>query len=125
MTASQILSAIAPQFDSDPNRNSHLQLAVKRTNSVCFGENYNYAIALRAAHTLTVTQTAQASGGAGGSITSKREGDLAITFSTPSSSSGGSCDDLCSTSYGRELKGLIAGNLPAVSVCGIYKPPCE
>lgn len=118
MTASAILSAIAPQFDADSNRSTHLQLATKRTNSTCFGENYNYAVALRAAHTLTLYQRAQSTGGAAGSVTDKREGDLSISFSA------GGDSDLDLTSYGKELKGLIKGNIVATDVCGLKNIIC-
>ena len=64
MTAEQILEAIAPQLIDDAEKANHISLAIQRTNTECFGVNYNYAVALRAAHTLTLKNIALA-GGAG------------------------------------------------------------
>lgn len=114
-SASEILSAIAPQFDSNVNRATHLNLATNRTSSSCFGKNYNYAIALRAAHSLTLSERALTSGGASGSITGKKEGDLSISFGSTRGNNNG---DLSQTSYGMELKGLIDGNIISISVIG-------
>lgn len=119
MTASVILSAIAPQFDTDPKRQDHLDLAVLRTSKVCFGVNYTCAIALRAAHTLTLLQNAQSglTTGSSGSIKSKKEGDLSVTF-------GGSSDTgvkgaLGQTSYGIELQELIDSHIVPARLTGI------
>jgi len=119
MTASQILSAIAPQFDTDTNRATHIQLAVLRTSTTCFGDKYEYAVALRAAHTLTLSNLASSgvsSGGSGG-ITSKREGDLSISFGGTSST--GVSGDLGQTSYGVELQNLIDGNILGIRITGL------
>lgn len=110
-----ILSAIAPQFDSDPNRDVHIEIAEARTGT-CFGDKYNYAVALRAAHTLTLTDRAESVGGGSGSITSKREGDVAIGFGGFSDI--GVAGDLGQTSYGVQLADLIKSCIPRVSVTG-------
>lgn len=117
LTASQILAAIASQFDSDPNRSTHLTLATQRTNSQCFGDNYQYAIALRAAHTLTMSKQASVVGGSAGGITSKKEGDLSVSYGGQTST--GVSGDLGQTSYGVELQGLINGNIPGIQITGL------
>lgn len=119
MTASQTLSAIAPQFDTDPKRQDHLDLASLRTNSRCFGNKYNLAIALRAAHTLTLLQNAQSglSAGGSGSIKSKKEGDLSVTFG--GSSDTGVKGDLGQTSYGVELQSLIDSCIISTRLTGV------
>ena len=117
MTASTILSAIAPQFDSDSNRSVHLNLATQRTSRDCFGVNYELAIALRAAHTLTLSKNAINSGGATGGVKSMREGDLAISYGGASSIKGN--QDLNQTSYGVQLQGLINENIVGINITGL------
>jgi hypothetical protein len=124
LTASQILDLIAPQYSTDTDKASFLQLALSRTNACVFGANYSMAVAFRAAHMMTKRDQAQATGGSGGQIASKREGDLAVSYHKTQSSSGGS-GDLESTSYGMDLLGLINGTIPEIGVTGGNDDGCE
>lgn len=117
LTAEQIFNAIAPQFVSDPNKSTHLEIATLRTSQNCFGDKYNLAIALRAAHTLTLTDTANNLGGSSGGVTSKREGDLALSFGGQSST--GIKGDLGQSTYGVQLQNLIDGNILAINLTGL------
>ena len=117
MTAEQILDAIAPQFITNTNKSAHLTLAAQRTSRTCFGINYELAVALRAAHTLTLSTEANAAGGSSGGISSKREGDLAISFGGQSST--GVTGDLGQTSYGVQLQQLIDSNIVGINITGI------
>lgn len=122
MTVNEILGAIAPNAIIDPDKDIHIQLATQRTNSVCFGENYEYAIALRAAHTISLKQRSESViGDSGGNVSSKKEGKLSLTFS----SSLNGDEDLSQTSYGKQLIGLKKGNIPPISVVSCNPLPEE
>ena len=105
LTADQILSAIAPQFDSDPGRSVVLQLSTTRTPTGVYPEDEirNNAIALLAAHMLTIAK--QASSNASGPIVSRTVGPLHQSFGVPWGAMG-PMTDLGTTSYGRELQEL-------------------
>lgn len=113
-TASEILSTIAPQFDSEVTRQGHLDLAEASTNSTYFGAQRSRAVALRAAHSLKLA-TDTARNGDAGQISSKREGDLGISFGTAKGSGSGY---LQLTAYGQELAALIAA-YPSAGVTGL------
>jgi hypothetical protein len=117
MTASQIVDLIAPQYSTDPNKASFLQLASDRTNACVFGDNYQMAIAFRACHMMAKRDIATSTGGTGGQVSSKREGDLQVSF-FKSTSTGNTDSDLSETSYGNDLLGLINGTIPAIAVTG-------
>ena len=113
-TASDILSIIAPQFDSEASRQGHLDQAETSTSTTHFGVLRDRAVALRAAHTLKLA-TDTARNGDAGPVTSKREGDLGISFG---SSRGSGSGYLQLTSYGQELAVLIASR-PCVGITGL------
>ena len=113
-TASDILSIIAPQFDSEASRQGHLDQAETSTSTTHFGALRARAVALRAAHTLKLA-TDTARNGDAGPVTSKREGDLGISFG---SSRGSGSGYLQLTSYGQELAALIASR-PCAHVTGL------
>lgn len=124
MTVEQILETIAPELSTDPEKSNHITLAKQRTSTTCFGVNYNYAVALRAAHTLTLKNNANSGlAGSVGGITSKREGDLSIGFGGQSAT--GIKGDLGTTSYGVQLDELIKGNITGISVVSQRSIPCE
>ena len=116
-SASSILDLIAPQFSDDPDKASFIKLARDRTNTCVFGTNTELAVAYRAAHMMAKRDAAKATGGAGGQVASKKEGDLAISYHKSDTSKSGD-SDLEETSYGNDLLGLIKGNIPAVGVTG-------
>jgi hypothetical protein len=86
---------------SEGSKDIALSIANGRLSSDAFGAKYNNAVALLAAHILSMSSGAR-SGGVGGAITSKKEGDLSINFgSNPAFTS-----RLDSTSYGQDLEQL-------------------
>lgn len=103
MTPSQWLNTIAPQFDATANRTNFIALAETQINRCWFVGKEDYAVALMAAHLLSVFTSTYRKDGTGGSVTSKREGDLSISFA--SFSSGDS--DLNQSSYGLQLQRLM------------------
>ena len=115
-TATGLLTAIAPQFDAVDSRETILEMAESLTSSTFFGENRALAVALRAAHLLSVTQGASATdGGTTGPISSKREGDLSVSFGN----AGNTGTALSSTSYGRELLELSKMSGSTVRTTGV------
>jgi hypothetical protein len=120
-SASAIFDTIAPQYASDSNKASFIVLARDRTSLEFFGDNYEQAVALRAAHMMTLTNS-RSSGGTGssesGSVASKREGDLAISFAQGAGEIGIKSSDLSQTHYGVQLMGLIKGSGAFIGVTG-------
>lgn len=114
MSASTQLSVVAPQFDAADDRAAFLVNAATQTNAAFYGANSDLAIALRAAHELTMRADAQAGGGSG-QIASKKEGDLAISYHKGSDVGN---DNLGATTYGIWLRGLRSGSGPAIAVTG-------
>lgn len=113
------LEAIAPQLINDPKLDKHIQIAKNLTSSACFGDNYNYAVALRASHTLTVAN--RLDGNLAGNYTAVREGDIAINLGGNSGKQG---NYLSSTSYGQELQGLINSCIAGASVASCNNLSC-
>ena len=113
MTSTTILDNIAPELASDSKKAIHIDLATARTSSIKFGDNKNYAIALRAAHTLTIAN--RNDGDLAGNAESKKEGDLSVSYGGKGSIGSG---DLNQTSYGRQLLAIIRSHIPAASVVG-------
>jgi hypothetical protein len=99
MEAQDILAAIAPELANDPNKAAHINLADGQTGSV-YGDQRDHAVALLAAHTLTLANRGKSVGGVAGAVSSLSEGQLSVGFSGSSDAGKGS---LGSTSYGEEL----------------------
>ena len=121
-TASDILSAIAPEFDDSSTRQTMLDMAESRTNSEYFGSLRPQAVAYRAAHFLCSFTGAAlaASGGVSGPVSGKTEGDLSVSFSKASTASKGAvAEDLATTAHGRALLSLMASRGHAARVSGV------
>lgn len=124
LSIQQIIDIIAPQYSSDSALTNTIVIATQRTSEDAFDVNYNYAIALRTAHMLTLRDlnsggVNSGTGGTVGNITSKKEGNTSINFGTLagiSGTTGNKGGDLQLTRYGIELLGLIAGNILGFSV---------
>lgn len=116
LTVTQIIGIIAPQFSADSDLANTISLVELRTSSDAFGVKYNYAVALRAAHILTLRDMNSISSGGilAGNVTSMSEGNTSISFGGSSSNSDNS--DLNLTRYGMELLGLIRGNILGFSI---------
>ena len=115
LTASDILSAIAPKYDTDTSRDTFLEMARMQTSESFFGPTkYEKAVALRAAHEMFIARTRKDFGEAG-TVSSKSEGQLAMQFAGSSSvNAPKGLEDLLQTAFGLELLGLIQGaDLPA------------
>lgn len=113
LTPSQYLDLVAPEFSSNANKSTYLEMAQGRTSSCFYGSNYSQAVALMAAHMMALALSRPA-GGDAGQVTSKREGDLSISFGAVS----GVSADLAQTKYGVQLAGLRRASGPALGVTG-------
>lgn len=118
LTASQILPMIAPQFAAQANLADWIALSRESVNACFFGNNAERAVALYAAHMMTLSTRA---GGEAGSIASKREGDLAISFAATGS---GLDPDLSQTSYGLQYLQLRKASGAFVGVTGGLDSGC-
>lgn len=114
----QIIQVRCPGLYADPSRDIYIDLANSRISSCYFGKNRNLAIALQACHDYTMDQR----GGDAGTLSSKKEGDLSISYSVSGSTGG---DDLSQTSFGMALKRLTKqSNGGAISVTGALDKTC-
>lgn len=115
------LSLLAPGFAAHPLKASYLEMAEELTapaSECSWNEQVRtQAVALRAAHLMTVAlDPAYAGGVSSGPVSSKSEGDLSLSYG---SSAGASSDaDLSQTTFGRALLELGASNLLRVGVTG-------
>lgn len=137
LSVNQYLQALAPAVAGDPSAEVYIEMAEERTNRQFYGEKSNQAVALMAAHLAFLFTAAAGSLGAGsgsaeggttGTITSKREGDLAVTYGGGASSSvikNTSDADLAQTRFGLQLLALRKGCKPFIGVVGGCCRGCE
>lgn len=97
LTPFQTLQAIAPEIACHDGIMPILSIASKRTSENVFGDQHGYAVALLAAHIVTLRERAGL-----GQITSEKEGDLAVTYAQMGVMDG----DLNTTGFGQMLAGL-------------------
>jgi len=83
-----------PAITEDDRLDKMIEVAEGRLSVDTFGDNYNEAVALLVLHMYEISDR----GGAGGSITSEREGQLARSFAAAASPMA-----WASTSWGQEL----------------------
>lgn len=117
LTPEEILKAkgyINPVFSQNTRVDVWLDMASFRVGRSYFGDAFPYALALMAQH-IAACETRSADGSEGGRITSKREGDLAVSFG-----GNGSADssDLGATSYGEQYAALLKQYSPVVGITG-------
>lgn len=127
LTPTQIITAKLPALAASANLAVYLELAEDRTTAyspTAWGGSEtrrSMAVALRAMHEYTLDSDPSRTGfGAGGSLQSKKEGELATAFG------GGNRGvrqnplnvDLEQTMYGRQLIALIKGSFTGFGVAG-------
>lgn len=100
-SVADILNAIAPLFNSDPNASTFLELAYSQTSACYYGASYNLAVAYRAAHLWAMSKRSSSEAGA---LVGKRMGPVSVQFQT---SAGGDDSDLALTTFGKQLMGLM------------------
>ena len=117
-SATSIFDIIASQFADNANKASYIAWSRAQTSKETYGVAYERAIALRAAHMMTLdNDLARVAGGSGGNISSKKEGDLSISFDG-SVTAGDRNADLKQTHYGVQLLGLRRGAVTAIAATG-------
>lgn len=115
MSVSTVLSVLAPQFDTTSDRDTYLQLSENLTSRCFYGVNADMAVALRAAHMMSLNTSVLRANGETGAISSKKEGDLSIGFVA---GAGQGINDLDQTHYGKQLKGLTKSSGTFIGVSG-------
>lgn len=115
LTATQILDAIAPAFKTHPDKAVFLEMATESLSASWWGSRYPRAVALLAAHQLTLT-TRMGGTGEAGPISSKSQGSLSVSFGSVGGSSADA--DLSQTSFGLQLIALRKGQGPFIGVTG-------
>ncbi|MDK1020030.1 MAG: DUF4054 domain-containing protein [Candidatus Hydrogenedentes bacterium] len=86
-----------PVLTGDSRLSDMIELATPRLSTATFGDHFNEAVALLVLHMYEIGDR----GGAGGPVTSEKEGQLARSFAAAASSGA-----LSDTSWGRELERL-------------------
>ena len=116
-TTLQIIEVKCPGLYADAGRDIYIETAEGRISRCYYRENYNFAVALQACHDYTMDQR----GGDSGTVSSKKEGDLSVSYSSISTDG----SDLDQTSFGIALKRLQRQmGSGAISVVGAQNKPC-
>ncbi|MBQ2437623.1 MAG: DUF4054 domain-containing protein [Clostridia bacterium] len=87
LSIEQYIQAVAPALLQDPSLDVFIEMAKERTDRAFYGVKYNHAVALMASHIAFLlgagtlgAGSGNAEGGSTGSVTSKREGDLSVSY---------------------------------------------
>ena len=105
MTAEQIIQTICPKLADSPSLSNFVQIAKESLNSRFFGSLYEQAVAYKACHLFTITDTSGISeilSAGGGSVNHLQEGGITVGFNDSKNDS-----ELSSTKYGRMLLDLM------------------
>ena len=124
----EYIAALAPGLAGDALCDTYVEMAEERTQASFYGNKYNQAVALLAAHiwyllgsgSPSLPGSGSSSGGSTGAITSKREGDLAVGFGSgavAATSVKVGDTDLAQTRWGLMLLALRKGCKPFMGVC--------
>jgi len=105
----EIISVICAPLYADANRDAVISMAETMVSRAYFGVYGDQAVALRASHMYTLSKRSL---GESGSVSSKAEGKLSLSFNSGNMGS----DDLAQTHYGVQLKSLMNMAGPAFSV---------
>lgn len=127
LSIQQYIQAVAPALMQDPSLDVYIQMAEERTSRQFYGHKYNHAVALMAAHIAfrlgagtMGAGSGSAEGGSTGSISSKREGDLAVSYGSGAvtATAGLGDTDLSQSRWGLMLLALRKGCRPFIGVTG-------
>ena len=128
LTVEQYIQAVAPALMQDPSLDVFIEMAKERTDRAFYGVKYNHAVALMAAHIAFLlgagtlgAGSGNAEGGSTGSLSSKREGELSVSYSSPAATlamKGVVESELSQTRWGLMLISLRKGCKPFFGVCG-------
>lgn len=110
---SELESYLSAEVAGDSRLGAWLAGAQFRVGRHYFGKAYVYALSLMVMHKAAMADIAES--GASGPVTSKREGDLSVSFGTAQSSDG---SDLSASVFGREYLSLLEQYSPRPGVTG-------
>jgi len=124
LSASQIIQTY-PNIKDDVDIDTYIELARLQTSSSYYGTKYELAVALRAAHNLTLSKPEiyGASSAKSGARAGRKQGDLSESFydNAPQLAGGGTSAGiklLVTTAYGQQLLQLMAMSNTSMSVIG-------
>ena len=109
----ELLSYLEDGVAKDPRLESWISGASFRVGRCYFGKAYVYALSLMVSHRAVLADLA--SQGASGPVTSKREGDLSVSYGSGNGTDGG---DLSLTVFGQEYLSLLEQYSPRPGVTG-------
>jgi hypothetical protein len=119
-SATTIFDRIASQWKDDPDKSAYIAEARDQTSVNFYCQNYELAVALRAAHNMAIIKPATEGGQTGGGeVASKKEGDLAISYHKGSSTGSVTDEYFNKSTYGIWLKSLRTGSGVTISMAGI------
>ena len=128
LTVEQYIQAVAPALLQDPSLDVYVEMAMERTDRAFYGVKYNHAVALMAAHIAFLlgsgtmgAGSGNAEGGSTGSLSSKHEGELSVSYSSPAATlamKGVVESELAQSRWGLMLLALRKGCKPFFGVCG-------
>ena len=110
----ELLSYLEDAVANSPRLEALIKGAELRVGRQYFGKAYVYALSLMVMHKATLLDMAKE--GVAGPVTSKREGDLSVGYSSGGSS--GENNDLSNTVFGQEYLELLEQYSPRPGVTG-------
>lgn len=110
-TAQQIIELKSPNLVGDTRVPDYIELAKLNLSPRAFGARYEYAVALLVLHQISIESQSTSGANAVGAVTSKKEGQLAISFGGVSSSTPWRKQYFMSTPYGQELQYLFDSSI--------------
>lgn len=99
-TIEDLLTVMCPDLANSDSLDIYVEIAESLLSESVLGDNYNLAVALRAAHEYTVDVTQPL--GSGGQVIQETEGKSTIMYASPSKR----LSSIETTQYGRRLKNL-------------------
>ena len=103
--------AVAPAFANDARYPVFLEIAEDRCDRTYFGESWTKAMAYLTAHLMEMSSR---NGSESGPVTSRREGDISVTFAAGEQND----SDLYMTTFGKMYLALLNGRSPGVVLSG-------
>ena len=110
----ELVGYLEDSVANSPRLDAMIRGAELRVGRQYFGKAYVYALSLMVMHKATLLDMAKE--GVAGPVTSKREGDLSVGYSTGGSSGGN--NDLSNTVFGQECLELLEQYSPRPGVTG-------
>lgn len=119
-SAEQLLEMYAPALASQPSAANWLQLGRDSLSSGVLGSDYPEAVALFAAHRMTMVSRMALNGGAVGAVTSQSVGSISQSYGSGSPRAG--FEELAQTGYGLRLQQLILNSGASIQVLDAGEP---